>query len=200
MDLTGKLPHTISRGNKYLVVVYDYDLNAIVFEPIKTRQSKEKLEAFKMCKRKIATNNKQQDLYVLDNVASSDLKNSLVHNNQSFELVPPNMHRRNAAEKAIRTMKNHILSGLALCDKNHPIMGWYRLLKQAEITLNLLRNLQVNLNLSSWAYIQKLYDFNKMPMAPPGTKIIAHSKPNKRASRAYHGQTGWYVGPAPEYY
>ena len=37
-------------------------------------------------------------------------------------------------------------------------------------------------------------------MAPPGTKILAHSKPNKRASWAYHGQTGWYVGPATEHY
>ena len=79
-------------------------------------------------------------------------------------------------------------------------MEWDRLLIQAEITLNLLRNSRVNPHLSSWAYIQKPYDFNKMPMAPPGTKIVAHSKPQKRASWAYHGQSGWYIGPAPEHY
>ena len=200
MDLTGKFPYTSSRRNKYLVVVYDYDSNAIVFEAIKSRQSKEILEAFKKCETKIATNTNKPDLYVLDNEASNDLKNSLVHNNQSFELVPPNIHRRNAAEKAICTMKNHILSGLANCDKSFPILEWDRLLIQAEITLNLLRNSRVNPHLSSWAYIQKPYDFNKMPMAPPGTKIVAHSKPQKRASWAYHGQSGWYIGPAPEHY
>lgn len=110
------------------------------------------------------------------------------------------MHRRNAAEKAIRTMKTHLLSGLATCDKNFPITEWDWLLKQAEITLNLLRNSRINPNLSAWAYINKPYDFNKMPMAPAGTKIIAHSKPTKRASWAYHGQTGWYVGPSLDHY
>ena len=171
-----------------------------MFEPIKTRQSKEILEAFRACERKIATNTNKPALYVLDNEASSDLKNSLLINNQSFELVPPNMHRRNVAEKAIRTMKNHILSGLATCDKNFPITEWDRLLAQGEITLNLLRNSRVNPKLSSWAYIQQPCNFNKMPMAPQGTKIIAHSKPNKRASWAYHSQSGWYIGPAPEHY
>ena len=39
-----------------------------------------------------------------------------------------------------------------------------------------------------------------MPKAPPGMRILAHSKPNKRASWAFHGQSGWYIGPAPEHY
>ena len=37
-------------------------------------------------------------------------------------------------------------------------------------------------------------------MAPPGTKIVAHTKPNKRDSFGYHGQDGYYVGPALEHY
>ena len=37
-------------------------------------------------------------------------------------------------------------------------------------------------------------------MAPPGTKILIHSKPNKRASWAFHGQEGWYIGPTTEHY
>ncbi len=40
MDLTGKLPYTSSSSNQYFIVLYDYDSNAIVFETIKTRQSK----------------------------------------------------------------------------------------------------------------------------------------------------------------
>ena len=54
---------------------------------------------------------------MLDNEASNELKNSLTNNEQKNELIPPNMHRRNAAKKAIRTMKNQILSGKASCDK-----------------------------------------------------------------------------------
>jgi hypothetical protein len=37
-------------------------------------------------------------------------------------------------------------------------------------------------------------------MAPPGTRIIAHEKPNRRRTWAPHGQDGWYIGPALEHY
>jgi hypothetical protein len=44
------------------------------------------------------------------------------------------------------------------------------------------------------------YDFNRAPMAPPGTRIIAHETPNRRRTWAPHGQDGWYIGPALEHY
>ena len=77
MDLTGKFPHTSSRGNKYLVVLYNYDSNAIVFEAIKNRQSKEILNAFQKCEQKISSHNQKTTLYILDNEASMDLKTTL---------------------------------------------------------------------------------------------------------------------------
>ena len=49
-DLTGRFPYVSSRGNQYLVVMYDYDTNSIVFQPIKIRQSKEIYIAFKNAK------------------------------------------------------------------------------------------------------------------------------------------------------
>ena len=33
LDLTGKFPYTSSRGYKYLLVIYDYDSNAILVAP-----------------------------------------------------------------------------------------------------------------------------------------------------------------------
>ena len=109
MDLTGRFPHIPSRGNKYLVVVYDRDSNAIVCEPIKSRQSKEIFTAFEKCGAKLTKNSLKPSIYILDNKASADLKLGIVKNNQKFELVPPNQHRRNAAERATRTLKNHLL-------------------------------------------------------------------------------------------
>ena len=137
---------------------------------------------------------------MLDNEASKDLKHSLLQNNQLYELVPPNMHRRNAAEKAIRTFKNHLLRGLATCDPDFPIHEWDRILPQCEITLNLLRTSCINPKLSAWAAIQGIHDFNKWPMAPPGAKVYIHAKPEKRTSWAYHGQQEFYVGPSKEHY
>ena len=118
----------------------------------------------------------------MDNECSNDLKLSILKSNNKYQLVPSNQHRRNAAEKAIRTLKNHLLSGLATCDPNYPIDEWDRLLPQCELTLNLLKTSRANTKLSSWAYLFGAYNFNKSPIAPPGTKNIVHSKPDKRAS------------------
>ena len=114
--------------------------------------------------------------------------------------MPPNVHRRNAAERAIRTFKAHFLAGLATCDPEYPITEWDRLLPQAEMTLNMLRTSRCHPKLSAYTYIHGNHDFNKTPLASPGTKVIIHKKPNVRNTWGYHGEKGWYVGPAHDYY
>ena len=52
MDLTGRFPYMSSRENQCIVVMYDYYTNSIVFEPIKTRQSKKIFDAFQNVKTK----------------------------------------------------------------------------------------------------------------------------------------------------
>jgi hypothetical protein len=77
---------------------------------------------------------------------------------------------------------------------------WDRLLPQAVITLNMLRISRINPKLSASTHIDGQYDYNKAPMAPPGTRIIAHETLNLRRTCAPHGQDGWYIGPALEHY
>ena len=38
-DINGAFPHKSSRGNLYVIFMYDYDRNAILDEPIKDRQT-----------------------------------------------------------------------------------------------------------------------------------------------------------------
>ena len=57
----------------------------------------------------------------------------------TYELVPPSCHQRNAAEVAIRNFKAHFLIILAGVDDDFPMQLWDKLLPQAEITINLLR-------------------------------------------------------------
>ena len=45
-----------------------------------------------------------------------------------------------------------------------------------------------------------MHDFNATPLAPPGTKCIAHEKSSQCGMWVPHGQHGWYVGPAPKHY
>jgi hypothetical protein len=77
---------------------------------------------------------------------------------------------------------------------------WERLLPQAVMTLNMLRTSRINLKLSAATHIFGQYDFNRAPMEPPGTRIIAHETPSRRRTWAPHGQDGWYIGPALEHY
>ena len=113
-----------------------------------------------------------------------------------FQLDPPHMHRKNAAERAIITYKNHFISGLKTTDPYLPISKWYRLLFQCAITLNFLRNSRVNRALSEYAYLFGPYSFNKSPVVTPGTCVIVHDKPVKRTLWGHHDTPGWYISPS----
>jgi hypothetical protein len=73
---------------------------------------------------------------------------------------------------------------------------WDRLIAQATLTLNLLRPSRRN----AYTMLEGNFNFNKTPLAPPGTKIIIHEKPQQQGSWDPHGIDGWYLGPAMEHY
>jgi hypothetical protein len=64
----------------------------------------------------------------------------------------------------------------------------------------MLKTSRINPKLSAATHIFGQYDFNRAPLAPPGTRIIAHETPGKRRTWAPHGQDGSYIGPALEHY
>jgi hypothetical protein len=108
------------------------------------------------------------------------LKIFFTANDVEYQLVPPHCHRRNAAERAIRTFKEHFVAGLSSVDPTFPLHLWDRLLPQAEITLNLLRTSILHPQLSAAAQFHGLVDYNKTAFDPPGCKVIAHENPGKR--------------------
>ena len=75
-----------------------------------------------------------------------------------------------------------------------------RLLPQTEIRLNLLRSARVNPKLSAYVYLFGQFDYNKTPLVPPGTRVVAHTKVSKRASCQLNGEQGWYIGPSLDHY
>jgi hypothetical protein len=77
---------------------------------------------------------------------------------------------------------------------------WDIILPQAVITLTMLGTSRINPKLSAATQIFGQHDFNRAPLAPPGTRIIAHETPGRRRTWAPHGQDGWYIGPALEHY
>jgi hypothetical protein len=45
-DHTGRFPQISSRGNKYIMIFYDYDSKPILAEPLKSRSKSELVRAF----------------------------------------------------------------------------------------------------------------------------------------------------------
>ena len=86
------------------------------------------------------------------------------------------------AERAIQTFKNHFKVALVGVDPNYPLDDWNRLILQVNITLNLLRNAQVNPKLSACSYIFGQFDFMSTLLAPLETKVIVYTNLQKRGS------------------
>ena len=59
-----------------------------------------------------------------------------------------------------------------------------RILKQVQVTLNLLRASRINPRLSAHAQLHGDFDFNRTLLGPLGTRIISHNSPGKRKSWA----------------
>ena len=57
-------------------------------------------------------------------------------------------------------------------DPDFPLSELDILVKQCNITINFLRAARSNPKLSAYAYLN--YNFQTKPLAPPGTRFVAH--------------------------
>ena len=75
---------------------------------------------------------------VLDNEASSAYKEAIRQSGMTYQLVPPDKHRRNIAEKLIQTWKYHFIGVLCGTAASFPMHFWCQLITQAEKQILLL--------------------------------------------------------------
>jgi hypothetical protein len=122
-DQTGRFISPSSTGNTYLMILYDYDSNHIFAQPLKNRQAPTIVAGYAILHKRLCTAGLKPRLQRLDNECSTLLKDFMHTNNVDFQLVPPGIHRRNAAERATRTFKNHFVAGLCSVDKNFPFIS-----------------------------------------------------------------------------
>jgi hypothetical protein len=73
-DQTGRFPGVSSKGNKYIMILYDYDSNAILAQPIKDRTAPELLRSFQAMEQELVARCLTPKLMKLDNEASKLLK------------------------------------------------------------------------------------------------------------------------------
>ena len=104
---------------------------------------------------------------ILDNEALDKYKQTIINNGMTYQLVPPDMHRRNMDEKDIQAFKDHFLVILSGVDSSFPLHLWDRLLPQAEMTLNSLRKLKAAPKVSAWAYLFGPHDDKQIQFVRP---------------------------------
>jgi hypothetical protein len=73
-DQKGRFPVVPSKGNKCIMILYDYDSNAILAQPIKERTSPELLRAFQVMEQESVARGLKPKLMKLDNGASTLFK------------------------------------------------------------------------------------------------------------------------------
>jgi hypothetical protein len=115
-ELTGRFPTTSLSGNKHILILYDYDSNIFLSALMKNRGDKEILRAFDLLIQSLIIRGLRPSLKCLDNEASLALRKYLTKQEIDYQLAPPYIHRRNNAERAIQTFKNHFIAGLCSVD------------------------------------------------------------------------------------
>ncbi|KAL7554888.1 hypothetical protein ACHAWF_018437, partial [Thalassiosira exigua] len=129
-------------------------------------------------------------LNVMDHECSKLLRDYIEVEDVKIQLFEPDNHRVNAAERAIKTFKNHFVAELSSVDQHFPLQSWDKLLRQAEITLNLLRALRQDPSKSAYEELEGPFDYNRTPLAPPGTKTLIYNDPQNRCSWEQHTKDG----------
>jgi hypothetical protein len=199
-DQTGRLPIQSNRGNTSLMIYYDVDANYIDAEPLRNHADSQMISAYRnLWERTNRGRETKPKLHILDNEASEAFK-SAIKENCDLQLVPPDTHRRNLAERAIQTFKSHFISILAGVDPSFPMSLWDRLIPQAVMTLNLLRNSHKTPTISAYQHVNGIFDYNKLPLAPLGCLVEIHESTNRRRTWDPRSLTGWYLGTSTEHY
>ena len=199
-DMPGRFTHVSYRGYEYMLI--STFRGYIHAEPLKSRQAADLTAAYRATYVFFAEFGHSPQFQMLDNEDSALLQKFLKNEvNVGIEYVPPNTHRRNRAERAIRDWKGHLISCLDNVDKDFRMSLWCELLPQIELTLAHLRPYLPNPSISSYEGIYgKKYDFIAHPIHPPGVKVIILDPVTTRESWAPHGLTGFYLGPALYHY
>jgi hypothetical protein len=181
-------------------VAYEYRSNAILVQALRDETDKSMVEAFQDIYTYLTERGFKPKLNVMDNQCSRAVQAYIKSTGAEVQLVNPDDHWVNAAERAIQTRKNHWIAGMGTLDPNCPLQLWCQFIEQGQDTLNMLKVSRINPKLSSYVALKGQFDFNKTPLVLVGTKALVFPDPNKRNTWQSHSINAWYVGPAKQHY
>jgi len=199
-DQTGRFPQQSSRGNNCQMILHDIDSNSTWVEPMENRTEGELILARRWALAQMKIQWIVRTHQVLDNEISKAYKTEIQATGMAYQLVPPNDHRHNIAEKAIQTWKDHFVGVLSGTSDTFPLHLWCQALPQMERQLLLLRQYNTNPKISAYAYVYGQYNYDAKPFVPIGMEILVHKKPHRLKCFAEHCKKDFVLGTSFEHY
>eukprot|EP00804_Cyclotella_cryptica_P008141 CCRYP_004620-RA/>CCRYP_004620-RA protein AED:0.40 eAED:0.40 QI:0/-1/0/1/-1/1/1/0/243 len=181
------------------MILYHTDSNSIWVEPTKNRTEGELILARTRALSRMRACGLSPKRQVLNNEASAAYKQAILDSGMTYQLVPPDDHRRNVAEKPYKRGKITVAVISGTADK-FPLHLWCQLIPHMERQLNLLRQSNANPKISAYAHLYGPHDYNAAPFVPLGMEALVHDKPHRCKTYAQHCSRGWIIGTSTEHY
>ena len=112
IDLPGRFPFTSSKGNNYIMSIYDYDLNIIWSHPIKLRKIADLIISINACYKVLDKANITPIIHQLDNAISNKIICVIKKKDLKHQIVTAHDHCQLPVERDIGTWKNRLTSYL----------------------------------------------------------------------------------------
>jgi len=188
-DQTGRFLHTLSRGNRYQMILFHVASNSIWVEPTKNKTEGEMILARQRALQRMKLCGIVPKRQVLDNKASAAYQTAIKESNMGYQLVS----RRSSIQcswKAIQTWKDHFISNLSSIANTFSIHLWCQTIPQMERQLNLLSQSNTNPKISTYAHLYGHHDYNAIPFVPIGMGTLVNDRLHRRKSFAEHCSKG----------
>jgi hypothetical protein len=161
------------------MVYFDVDANYIDAKPMQNHWDSQMIQAYQKLSPTNRGRKTKPNMHIVDNEASEAFKTE-IKKHCNLQLVPPNTHHRNLAEKAIQTFKSHLIAILTGVDLSFPMSLWDRLVPQAVMTSNLLRQANKTPSVSAYQFVNGNFDYNKLLIVPLGCAVEMHESTNRQ--------------------
>ena len=190
----------LSLGNRYVMILHGVDSNLSWVEALKNNTGGKLILAQAQALERMHKAGIVPKHEILDNQKLVAYEEAICTSGMTFELVPPDDHRHNMAEKAIQTFKDYFVGVLSGCAPTFPLHLWCQLPPQVERQLLLLRQSQLHSNLSVYAHVYDHHNHNRHLLIPIGMEALVHDKPHKCRTFAEHCKKAFLLGTSPDHY
>ncbi len=112
---TGIFPQILSLGNRYVMILHNVNSNSSWVEALKNNTGGKLILAHAQALERMRKAGIVPKHQILDNQKLAVYKDAICASGMTFELVPPDDHWHNMAEKAIQTFKDHFVGILSRC-------------------------------------------------------------------------------------